>query len=358
MDASQRQKHRKKSSKTVVIRNVNYITRKREEMEKKPVSLMNLILMRMISLIKIPSSKRLMMQLDHWRNCTNQGRAIIGKKVHTSKHISNGSNDAAAQDLGDDIVSNPIEGEKTNDQWDAFENHLMRDKEATVNGVERLHPMDVPDEHFTVKSLGVGTALANNCAMDLELEKVPKQPMAASDSFVVAQREGGSEEQDRMKDIGNADNLRSVMRRRDSIDADLVNLQRMEESGNGLRVILSAIESSTTKPGNREDWDRLNVKKSRKHVVLYDSFMIHDRPAVEDLCDSWWKTDINMVADLTLSSQPGNGTVKENHEILGGYEPNDLCVVLEWDSGLESGRESWTSDHGIDISFMETERRS
>ncbi|KAF2305139.1 hypothetical protein GH714_002021 [Hevea brasiliensis] len=326
-DASRRKKHRKKSSKTVVIRNINYIAPKRR-MGKKPVSLMNLLLLR-ISLMKIPSSK----------------------------------SDSGLEDLGDGVVSNSSEAGQTNENWDAFQNLLMKDEEANVNGVARLHPMDVPDEHFTVKSLGDGTALANNSAMDLELEKVTKQRMAAGDSFVVTQRDGGSEDQDGMKDIESVENLRPVMKRRDSIDEDLLIPQRMDESRTGLRVILSATESSIIKPGNREDWlvishsgkpenqtsinediifngdcmstserDYLNVEKGRKNVAIDDSFMIHDRPAVDDLCDSQWKTDISMAADLNLSSQPENGIVKENHEVLGGYEPNDMCVVLERDS--------------------------
>ncbi|KAF2303391.1 hypothetical protein GH714_017764 [Hevea brasiliensis] len=251
MDASQRQKHRKKSSKTVVIRNVNYITRKRGNGEKASFS------------DESYSDEDDFTDKDSLQQKVNDAIGSL-EKLHKSRSSNHRKK----------------EGEKTNDQWDAFENLLMRDKEATVNGVERLHPMDVPDEHFTVKSLGVGTALANNCAMDLELEKVPKQPMAASDSFVVAQREG--------------------------------------------------------------EWKNLEMGLGLSYLQLS-----HPQLSLE-----------TEKIDLTLSSQPGNGTVKENHEILGGYEPNDLCVVLEWDSGLESGRESWTSDHGIDISFMETERRS
>lgn len=387
-DSSHRKKHRKKSSKTVVIRNINYITPKRRSGEKASVSdessydeddftdedsLQQKVHDAIGSLDKLHKSKS-----------SNHGK----KGSVKSNHTSNGSHDAGLQDFGDGVISNPSEGGKKNENWDAFQNLLMRDEEENVSEVGKLHPMDVPDEHFIVKSLGNGITLANNRAMDLELEKVPKQRMAAGDSFVVTQRDGGSENKDRMEDIESAENLRSVMKRRDSTDADLVIPQRVEESGGRLGVILSATESSTIKPRNREDWfvishsgkpenensiddiifngdqksssdgDYLNVENSRKNVAVDDSFMIHVRPAVDDLCDSPWKTDISMAADINLSSQSENGTVKENHEVLGGYEPNDLCVVLERDSGLESARESWTSDHGIDISFMETETRS
>ncbi|KAJ9136201.1 hypothetical protein P3X46_033302 [Hevea brasiliensis] len=387
-DASRRKKHRKKSSKTVVIRNINYITPKRRNGEKTSVSDES------SSSEDFIDEDSLQQKVDdaigslkklHKSKSSNHGK----KGSHKSNHISNGSSDSGLEDLGDGVVSNSSEAGQTNENWDAFQNLLMKDEEANVNGVARLHPMDVPDEHFTVKSLGDGTALANNSTMDLELEKVSKQRMAAGDSFVVTQRDGGSEDQDGMKDIESVENLRPVMKRRDSIDEDLLIPQRMDESRTGLRVILSATESSIIKPGNREDWlvishsgkpenqtsinediifngdcmstserDYLNVEKGRKNVAIDDSFMIHDRPAVDDLCDSQWKTDISMAADLNSSSQPENGIVKENHEVLGGYEPNDMCVVLERDSGLESARESWTSDHGIDISFMETEIRS
>ncbi|KDP20927.1 hypothetical protein JCGZ_21398 [Jatropha curcas] len=364
LNASHRKNHRKKSAKTVVIRNINYITPKRKNAEKSGLS-------------EASSSDEdsLQQQVDdvvgsleklHKSNSRNHKK----KGSHESNCIGNESINAPAQDFDDDVVSNPTNGGKTSENWDAFQNLLMRDEEKTVSGVERLHPIGIRDKNLT-----------DTPAMNLESEKVPKQRMAAGDSFVVSKQDGASEDRERMEDIEDAENHRPVMKRREFADGDLVIPQRIEESGSELGGILGATETSIIKPGKGEDWfivnhsgqpqkdnsnnediifngDCLNIEKTKKSAVVDDSFMVHARPADDDLYDSQWKTDISMAADLTLASQPENGIVKENQEVQGAYEPNDLYVVLGWDSGFESARESWTTDHGMDISSMETERRS
>ncbi|XP_015574626.1 COP1-interacting protein 7 isoform X2 [Ricinus communis] len=368
---SHRKKHRKKSSKTVVIRNINYITSKRRNGEKAGASDESSDEEDFIdedSLRQQVDDAVGLLEKSHKSNLSNHKK----RGSHKSNGISNGSNDVTAQD-------DPVEGGKKSENWDVLQNLLMRDEESNVNEVERSHPIDAQDQHYTVRDSGDGTALTNIAALDLESEKVPKQQMA-SDSFVVTERNGGFEERNRLEDIENAENLRSSLKRRDYTDGDLVIPQRMEDTGSGLRGIL-ATESSIIKPGRGEDWfvinhsgqpenqnstnedlifngDSLNVEKSRKDVVVDDSFMVHAGPAVDNLYESQWRTDISMDADLTLPSKPENGTVKDSYEALGSHEPDDLCVVLERDSGFESARESWTTDHGIDILFMETDRRS
>lgn len=67
-----------------------------------------------------------------------------------------------------------------------------------------------------------------------------------------------------------------------------------------------------------------------------------------------------METDITLSAFSENGTSDISHvkhEISNTNEPDDLCVVLERDSRLESAEGSWTMDYGIDISFTEANRR-
>ncbi|KAF9683540.1 hypothetical protein SADUNF_Sadunf04G0024400 [Salix dunnii] len=374
IDVPYRKKHRKKSSKTVVIRNINYITPKRrnggsdsfsdetssdedeyidEDTIKKKVD------DAVGSLEKLRKS-----------NSSTQKR----KGSNKSNHKSNGSSDAPDQDFDDGLVSNASRGGRTDENWDTFQSLLMKDDDTVVNGVEKLQPVDVREEHFIVRSSGDGTSLRSNRAMDLGSEKLLNR-MVTGDSFVVTQKDGEHKDRVRLEDIENAESFRPMMKRRDSADEDLVISQRLEESGSGPRGILSrSTESSIIKPGKGDDWfvinhsgkpenqdaanyilsiegDSSNAKSSRRDVLVDDSFMVHARSAVDDSYDSQWKTDISMAADLTLSSQAENGIAEHNH--MDAYEPNDLCVVLERDSGFESTRESWVTDQGIDISFME-----
>ncbi|KAJ6367686.1 hypothetical protein OIU78_000279 [Salix suchowensis] len=367
-DVPYRKKHRKKSSKTVVIRNINYITPKRrnggsdsfsdetssdedeyidgDTIKKKVEDAVG-------SLEKLRKS-----------NSSTQKR----KGSNKSNHKSNGSSDASPdQDFDDGLVSNASRGVRTNESWDTFQRLLMKDDDTVDNGVEKLQPVDVRDEHFIVRSSGDGTSLRSNRAMDLGSEKLLNR-MVTGDSFIVSQKDGEHQDRVRLEDIENAERFRPIMKRRDSADEDLVCSQRLEESGSGPRGILSrSTESSIIKPGKGDDWfvinhsgkpenqdaanyilsiegDSSNAKSSRRDVLVDDSFMVHARSAVDDSYDSQWKTDIK------------NGTAEHNR--MDAYEPDDLCVVLERDSAFESTRESWVTDQGIDISFMEGHRSS
>ncbi|KAJ6377124.1 hypothetical protein OIU76_026153 [Salix suchowensis] len=142
------------------------------------------------------------------------------------------------------------------------------------------------------------------------------------------------------------------MKRRDSTNEDFLISRRLEESS-GLGGILSCDrEKSIVMPGKGDDWFVINHSGKPENQDAAISML----PLEDDPYDSQWKTDIRLAADLTLSSQPENGAADHNHEVRDAYEPNDPCVVLERHSGFESRRESWDTDRGIDISFMEAQR--
>ncbi|XP_065877804.1 COP1-interacting protein 7 isoform X2 [Euphorbia lathyris] len=365
-DASTRKKHRKRSSKTVVIRNINYITPKRRNGDSNESSdeddfidedsLRQQVDDAVGSLEKLPKSN-------------SSSRRKDGS--HKKNGIPNGS--AGAEDSNDSS-----EGAKKNENWDTFQNFLMTD-EVTTNG--SLHSKDVQDEHFTLTSSGDVTSLAIIPSMDFESEKAPKRQVYSGDSFVATRRDGGSEDVYKMEDIENGEIRRAVMKRRDSTDGELVIPLRTDESGSGFRGNMYETESSAIKPGKGEDWfvmnhngkpenqnssntdiifngHCLNNEKNQKDFAIDDSFMVHDREPTH-LHDSQWKTDISMAADLVLSSKTENSTSKENHERRSSCEPDDLYVVFERNSEFETARGSW-ADHGIesmDISVMETDTR-
>ncbi|KAJ6885804.1 COP1-interacting protein 7-like [Populus alba x Populus x berolinensis] len=377
-DVHYKKKHRKKSSKTLVIRNINYITPKRrnggsgsfsDETSTDEDDFIDEDTIKQKVDDAVGSLEKL-----HKSNSSTHRR----KGSNKSNHKSNESSDSPNQVFDDGLVSNTSKVGSTNENWDTFQSLLIKDA-CTVNGVEKLQPVDVREEHFIIRSAGDGTSSGINPAMELGPEKVLNKRMAAGDSFVVTQRDGEHEDRVRPEDIENAEGFRPVMKRRDSTDEDLLISRRFEESS-GLGGILSRTsETSIIKPGKGDDWfvinhsgkpesqdaancmlslegDSSNAKPSRKDVLVDDSFMVHARSTADDPYDSQWKTDIRMAADLTLSSQPEKGTADHNHEVLDAYEQNDLCAVLERHSGFESTRESWDTDRGIDISFMEAQR--
>ncbi|KOM31581.1 hypothetical protein LR48_Vigan01g113600 [Vigna angularis] len=70
--------------------------------------------------------------------------------------------------------------------------------------------------------------------------------------------------------------------------------------------------------------------------------------------------DLSMVADLTLANKPESDAASSNekHAVSKNQEPNDLFVVLQRDSRLDSTEGSRTMDYEIDFSLPKTDIRS
>lgn len=387
---SYKEKHRKKSSKTVVIRNINYITPKRRNGEKggdfdESSSEEDEFLDEESLKKKVDDAVGLLKK-------SRKANSSRHKKIDANKslHVSNGSNDASDQAFGDNSVERSSKKGKGKDNWDAFQNLLMRVEEKTDNRVEALCSMDVQDEHLVLRSSEGGISSTTIPAVDLELEKVPKKHIIATDSFVVTDREGGSESRVKvLEDFENEENFHSVLKSEDCTDADLLFSQRSEEPVLGIADIVSTFgsESSTIKTVKGEDWfivnhsgkqenergtnvqtifdgdcvlpvgDNLHSEKHKKDVLIDDSLMIQARSVTDDLYEPQWKMDIRMDVDLTSAASPGDGAAngsQDKHEV---HEPNDLCMVLERESEFQSSRGSLSMDYGIDVSFEEANKR-
>ncbi|KAF8409314.1 hypothetical protein HHK36_005388 [Tetracentron sinense] len=395
MEQPHRKRHGKKSSRTVVIRNINYITSKRRDAEKDAVSDESLSvedefidgdsLKQKVEDAVGSLEKRHKPTLHHY------------KKRGAGKHPSNvnGSNDAADQDVENDKVGSVTEGGKRNENWDAFQNLLMRDDEPDSSGIENQHPVDVRDKYFTIKSFEEGPPFAVSRAVDLESEKGKKQRAVATDSFVVTQRDAGIEGRIHMENFESEENFGTSVKKRDCADEELLFSQRMEGSGCDLRDPLSdyATESSLIKSQKGEDWfiinqtekspnqgttigstifdghhtlsldgEILHMEKNKKDVFVDDSIMVQARSTVDDQSDSQWRTDISMVSDLTIGAQHENDTPdlsRDKLRALENYEPDDLYMMLERDSEVEHAGASWTPevDYGINNSFTEADNR-
>uniref|UniRef100_A0A5B7BWF1 COP1-interacting protein 7 n=1 Tax=Davidia involucrata TaxID=16924 RepID=A0A5B7BWF1_DAVIN len=384
-----RKKNRKKSSKTVVIRNINYITSKRRNEETDgvsddPSSVEDELIHEDSLKEKIEDAVGSLEK--HHKSASHNNKKRGG---HKSPSTVNRSDSSADQDPENDPVANKSVGGKRNENWDAFQDILMRKEESTTKGVEKQHPMDVRDEHFVIKSSDDGIAAGISPAVDLELEKVTMQRTLAADSFVVTERDGGYDGRVNLEDFGNGENFRPSMKRRDCADEQLLFSQGLEESGSFREKTLSdcATELSIIKNGKEEDWFIVNhlgksenqraaieqttfggnyalsTERSEIFLPIDDSFMVQSRLAVDDQYDSQWRTDISMVSGLNIASQPENGTPDVSQDKLGlsgAYEPNDLCMVLEWDSRSECAGACWTPemDYGIEISFKEADKKS
>ncbi|CAN0852898.1 COP1-interacting protein 7 [Linum grandiflorum] len=323
-------RRKKSSSKTVVIRNINYITSKRRNDGSSSAEEEDGFVDEVVGSL---------------------GKMNVSKSKKGSK-TSDETTDGDMQGNDDALRSKSSEKGKTNDNWESFQNLLMRDEEPVViNGVETFESEKAP----------------------------PKRKVAtANDAFLVNNGVEPYGDGRRSEDFMNSENQRSVIKRADHTDEDLVISRGFDGSSNRLVAdVLSSSESlssSRVKPGKGgEDWFVANnqsvvnneepmfngdcivggeTEKISRDRLVDDSFMLDAARPDNDRYDSPWRTDIAMAADLSSALENGNAKEKKS-----GPEPVDLCMVLERESGFESVRESWSTDHGMDISFMEGETR-
>ncbi|GLU23049.1 hypothetical protein SLE2022_390810 [Rubroshorea leprosula] len=370
-DHSSRRKHRKKSSKTIVIRNINYITPKRRDGEKGQVSDGSSLHEDDFN-DKVSFGEKIEDAVSSMDECCNLNsgdeKGIGADRGHYS---TNGSH---KQNFSDDLEVGISKGGNIGDNWEVFQKVLMKNGNASVKGVETN---------------------ASTPAIELESEKVVKQQMVSADSFVVKERNENKESRVKLEldDFVNEESFHPLMKSNNCMDEVFLNPRRLEKSGNELGDILSPCveESSIIKSGKEEDWFIVNHSGKPEHqdstngqtifdgdqvlpfkgdnsyhqmskdIVTDDSFMVHARPELDGQYDSQWKTEISMIADLTSASKPENGSAddsQDKNKVLGSHEPDDLYMVLQRDAGFESTRDSMTLDYGIDISMTEGNGRN
>ncbi|KAH7838000.1 hypothetical protein Vadar_020771 [Vaccinium darrowii] len=377
-----KKKDNKKSSKTVVIRNINYITSKRRNGVKDGDSDDSSSVDDGLSVdgdFLKQKVEDVVGTFEKSHNLTSSKKKRGGKRSSTSV---NGSGD---QEVENDPVNNMSEGGNGNGNWDSFQNLLMREKE-----VESQKPVDVLDEHFSVKrSVDGFMSNANTLSVDFDSEKIQPRTAFGMDSFIVNERNEVNGGRVDFEDFASGETLRPTMKRRDIAEEALLFPNRLEETrGNVVGTLpYTGNGSSIIKNGRGEDWfivnhsgdveskgvvmeqtsfdgstynalssggDRSNTEASKKILPVDDSFMIQTQTSMDDRNDSHWKTDISLVSGLIVAE---NGTPDSSQKKSGvSHEPDDLSVVLSRDSGFESAGVSWSHemDYGVEASFKET----
>ncbi|KAB2637414.1 hypothetical protein D8674_027948 [Pyrus ussuriensis x Pyrus communis] len=330
MENSSKKKFKKKSSRKVVIQNINYITPKRRDGNKDGVS--------DESFSDEKTEKAEVLDISH-ESHSQEG------DVEKSRSMFNGS---SSEDL-------------------------------TVRAVVAI---DVQDGHFIARSEG-GNSLAERPTLGLNFERTPNKltVSAAADPLVMMERNGTHDHGVELEDFRTEENFSSVMERKDCAAEDILLLQRSatSETENRSAFSASAAESTVTRGSRGEDWFVVNHSEStedqkapmkqtvfngdcifalerKSNMCVDDSFFIQSRSAVDDMYESPWKTEISMVNDLSLAAQKENGVI--DITLTRTSEPDDPCMILERDSNLVSAEISWTIDYGADISFTEANRRS
>ncbi|XP_052207677.1 COP1-interacting protein 7 isoform X2 [Diospyros lotus] len=363
----------KTSSRKVVIRNINYITSMRdgenstsEENSSEEDEFVNGESLKHQVEEAIGSLERRHKSSSH----KNKKREGIKHHNLVNRLISDTKQD------NENLVANNSEGEKRNENWDIFQNLLMKETDSSSN-VRDAHQVQVQDEYVTHKS---------------SREEIPMtRHIASTDSFVVTNRNTSDEGGIHVKNFEAGDNVQPVIKRRDNMYEEMLFLKKTKEAENCPQVIISdhTTETSVSKIHKGEDCFLINQPdksitqdeanrnifegdytpsfsrdhsqiQNNKNGLVDDSFMIQDHLMDNDLSASQLKTDIFMVSDIVgaITSKPDD--LQENVGTTGNFEPDDLCVVLGRDSAVEQEVELWNPevDYGNNNSKPEASERA
>ncbi|CAL5405066.1 unnamed protein product [Camellia sinensis] len=344
----QRKKHGKKSSRKVVIRNINYITSKgdggkgsaSEDSSDEHESINAESLKQQVE-DAVGSLER------HHKSTSRNNKKRDERKRHS---IVNGSNTATEQE-NENVVANNSGGGKTNETWDSFQNLLMRETDSISNGID-AHALQIQEEHVTNKNSKEGTPFA----LGIQVMKLKSMLRTLKPGII----------------------LSKITKKRDSAYEELLFSQRTEESEKHSSVALSdyATQSFAMKnqkggdwfPGNQPDKSQdesthhnifdgdftsssmgghSQLEKNKKDVLIDDSFMVHAHSMDNDPSDPQLKTDIYMVSEIVGDTQPKislQDNSHENDEATGIIEPDDLFMVLGRNSDEGQVVVSWNPE--------------
>ncbi|XP_061367203.1 COP1-interacting protein 7 [Gastrolobium bilobum] len=366
-----KKKHGKKSSRKVVIRNINYIT---SNGDGEKGSITEGSLSNEEEFINGESLKEQVEEAVVSLERRHKSSSRRHKKQQNAKHpgMLNGSADAD---------SNGIKG---NNNWDAFQNLLLRDDDSTLDTEKQT--MKLQEEYIVNRNFEDGRSNEFNQKPD-----ITKTRVVSNDSFVVTERELDNEGRSRVEYFKEGKDAPSYMKKINSTDEELLFSRRNDESGS-YSVSGCGLESSLTKCKKEEDWfiinqsdklanedgnrnfsmfdgvsisssatDSFHVEKNKKDILADDSFMIQARSSQEQF-NSQSAADISLVSDIVGVTEFANSIQEGSRnktETLKSHEPDDLFMVLDRDSAVEQNAASWSveMDYENNISLSEANRK-
>lgn len=317
----------KKSSRKVVIRNINYITSKRngakdsdsEESEEDE------------GFVDGDSIKQ-------------QVEEAIGSLERRHKSTSRRQRKHKSHNEDDDSNNKETKG---NDNWDAFQNLLLKDKDSD------------PEE-----SLQTSSSILN-----MESEVVRKRELPSDDSFLVANGNADWGRETSIEKFDGGENVRMI-RREKNYDEEMLNPGRSNESRSYSPAEMAVYDGKLRARNEaEEDWfirnqagpetdpslvktfvgDQFHISKSSERDVLTDdSFMIHSRVEGQGE-ESRLRTDI-MDSDVYGIAQQENYAPD-----ITRHEPDDLFMVLGREQDVTAASLSWTPEIDFETNTLAQE---
>ncbi|KAF7836749.1 COP1-interacting protein 7 [Senna tora] len=351
-----KKKHGRKSSRKVVIRNINYITSNGDG-EKGSFSEGSL------------SNDEEYVNGDSLKQQVEEAVVSLERrhKSTSRQHKKRDKTKLPGMLNGDAEKSNGIKG---NNNWDAFQNLLLREEEST-SGAEKL-PSQIEEEYSGTTNFEHERSSAANL-------KLHKTKVVSNDSFIVTDRKLDSEDQTCIGYYKEGKVASPYVKKINSTDEEFLFSQRNEESGNYSSDVLSGCGtgSSITKRHKDEDWFTVSQSdkpanengnkdfsmfngvsvsssatscfhagKNKKDMLADDSFIIQSRSS-ENQFSSQSVAHISLDSDIIGSTElanSGQASLQNMTETLNAHEPDDLFMVLERESAVEQSVAPWTME--------------
>lgn len=306
----------KKQSRKVVIRNINYITSKRNGAKESDSD----------------ESEEEEGFVDG-DSIKQQVEEAIGSLERRHKSTSRRQRKQKSHNDDDDSSNKETKG---NDNWDAFQNLLLKDNDSD------------PEESLRTSS----------SALNMESEVVRKREPPSDDSFLVANGNDDWGRETSIKKLDAGENVRMI-RRGNNYDDEMLNPGRSNESRSYSQAEVSIYDGKLRARNDaEEDWfirnqagpetdpslvktfvgDHFNLSKSsERDVPTDDSFMIHSRVEGQ-VEESRLRTDI-MDSDVYGTTQQEN-----NAPEITPHEPDDLFMVIGREQDVEPTLLPWTPE--------------
>lgn len=342
----------KSSSRKVVIRNINYITSKRNGE-------------RTSSSESDASDSDEVLDADSLKQQVDEALGSFERRHKSKSHrnkkreLKKKQSSELDQDNGITVASNP-EGEKRSQNWDFFQDLLLKDvdsRENDTNARTQQHENNVAPNN---------SSEGKSSSFDVESEEASKRRATSTDSFMFSER---SVENDRknVTIFEAGENDHGAIQRRNA-EEELLFSKRVQRSEIYSQAPLddTSIESSIVRSRREEEWlignapdkfssqgDRVedytifngNAETSQiidnKKDLVDDSFMIQSG-LMNDTTRSESKTDIFLESDIAGSNYGKPDDLPD--KVSNIYEPDDLSMVLGRDSVVDEVAVSWTPE--------------
>lgn len=349
-----RRKHGKKSSRKVVIRNINYITSKKNgEMG----SLSDENSSDGDDFIDGDSLKQQVEEAVGSMERRHKSNSRLHKKREKVIYNTTPSNGA----VEDDMNGSTSDGGKTNKNWDAFQNLLLRDdKESNSSGTDQNHTFRIQDEYLVT----------------MGSDQISKKQPVSSDSFVVTDRNA----QTVATHVGHFEGgepFVQIIKKSVGTFEELLPSQRVEAysggaiSDFGADSLIKSVKGEdwfiTNQPNNKSNYQdeimshkiidehyEKSLGNNKKEIIVDDSFMVQGRPS-----DYHTRSDVILDSDIIAVTQNKNGASGISDDKVDDskiYEPDDLYMVLGRESSaVEHSSVTWTPEMDYGNTVLLTE---